>query len=228
MLWLYLDAPFAVFRTFTAGSFRPTAPFMTPSAAYGLLLNLAGINMREDDGKSPMTLIAKGLPEVQIALGAIRPPGRHSLFQQLHNYPVGTTGAERAPSCKGSKYSITPARRAFLTDLQVCIGVRGDDGLTARIRTGLSGDGASRFGLPFLGDSNYLPNRIDVLDSPRAAHWLVPMREDETMEIGEEPMRLTVTIDRADLSRTQSRLFRMLGETSPKVPESAWTAVAYG
>ena len=30
-------------RTFTAGWYRPTATFLTPSAAYGLLLNLAGI-----------------------------------------------------------------------------------------------------------------------------------------------------------------------------------------
>ena len=69
MMCIYFQAPFAVFRTFTAGSFRPTAPFMTPSAAYGLLLNLAGIEMRDDDGASEMTLIRSGLPHATIALG---------------------------------------------------------------------------------------------------------------------------------------------------------------
>jgi CRISPR-associated protein Cst2 len=46
-----LDAPFAAFRPYTAGWFRPTAAFLTPSAAYGLLLNVAGIEsrLREED-----------------------------------------------------------------------------------------------------------------------------------------------------------------------------------
>ena len=35
MLALYVEAPFAAFRTFTAGWYRPTAAFLTPSAAYG-------------------------------------------------------------------------------------------------------------------------------------------------------------------------------------------------
>ena len=43
MLVLYVEAPFAVFRTFSAGWYRPTATFLSPSAAYGLLLNLAGV-----------------------------------------------------------------------------------------------------------------------------------------------------------------------------------------
>ena len=42
MLLLYIKAPFAAFRTFTAGRYRPTAPFLTPSAAYGLVLNAQG------------------------------------------------------------------------------------------------------------------------------------------------------------------------------------------
>jgi CRISPR-associated protein Cas5t len=94
MLVLRLDAPFGVFRTFTAGSFRPTASFVTPSAAYGLLLNIAGIEMRHDDGKSVATLIRpKGLPAVDIALGARGElPRQQSMFQQLHNYPVGNSG----------------------------------------------------------------------------------------------------------------------------------------
>ena len=71
MFCLLIESRFAAFRPFITGSFRPTTPFITPSAAYGLLLNLAGIEMREDDGKSAMTLIKKsGLPEMDIALGA--------------------------------------------------------------------------------------------------------------------------------------------------------------
>jgi len=61
MLWLRIEAPFATCRTFTAGWYRPTATFLTPSAAYGLVLNLAGIDSRlregaeGHDGKTPAT-----------------------------------------------------------------------------------------------------------------------------------------------------------------------------
>ncbi|MCI5223847.1 MAG: CRISPR-associated protein Cas5, partial [Candidatus Electrothrix sp. AR4] len=102
MLILRLDARFGVFRTFSAGSFRPTASFITPSAAYGLLLNIAGIDMRHDDGKSVATLIRpQGLPAVDIALGARGElPRQQSMLQQLHNYPVGAAGKERKGAAK--------------------------------------------------------------------------------------------------------------------------------
>ncbi|MBK1731763.1 type I-MYXAN CRISPR-associated protein Cas5/Cmx5/DevS [Thiococcus pfennigii] len=227
MLWLNVEAPFAAFRTFTAGSFRPTAPFITPSAAYGLLLNLAGIEMRRDDGKSAMTLIGTDLPRLEIALGARRVPGQHSLFQQLHNYPVGSSGKDHAPACKGSKYNIAPARRAFLSDLRALIGVRGDDALSERIHDGLAGRGPKRYGLPFLGDNNFLPSRIDPLAEPLPARWLVPLEEDDAPETDTSPMRLTIAIDRADMSRTTSRLYRMQATETETVPAAAWTPVGY-
>src|SRR6476619_1427969 len=99
MLRLYLEAPFAVCRTFTAGWYRPTATFLTPSAAYGLLLNVAGIESRlreEDeahDGKTPASLVRRGLPGCRVALGRpadARAPSVATVFQQLHNYPVST------------------------------------------------------------------------------------------------------------------------------------------
>src|SRR5690242_5530803 len=130
MLCLYVAAPFAACRTFTAGWYRPTATFLTPSAAYGLLLNLAGIEtrLREEepghDGKTPASLVRRGLPRVRLALGVptFRLEGYrevpvpddelyacvHTIYQQLHNYPVGTSGKERAESARGNKYNITP------------------------------------------------------------------------------------------------------------------------
>jgi CRISPR-associated protein Cas5t len=229
MLWLNVKAPFAAFRTFSAGSFRPTAAFMPPSAAYGLLLNLAGIEMRRDDGKSPMTLIGSGLPRAEIALGALAEPGRHSLYQQLHNYPVGNSGAARAPACKGSKYNITPARRAFLSGLHLCIGLRANDELAQRVRDGLQGRGPARYGLPFLGDNNFLLDRAEILPVPRSARWLVLLdpEDDSDLDAMGEPMRLTVTIDRADMSRTLSRLYRLQAQPETAVPDSAWTAISY-
>lgn len=228
MLWLYIQAPFAAFRTFTAGSFRPTAPTVTPSAAYGLLLNLAGIEMRHDDGKSPMTLIAEGLPKAEIAIGSLVKTVQHNLFQQLHNYPAGNTGAEHAPACKGNKYNITPVRRAFLSNLRVCLGVRGNESLERQILNGLEGGGPTRYGLPFLGDSNFLPDRIDVLEFPRLARWWVPIYDTDSQDgITLDAARLTVTIDRQDLSRTKNPLFQTAQEMTNEVPASAWVKVGY-
>lgn len=229
MFCLYVQAPFAVFRSFTAGSFRPSAPFITPSAAYGLLLNLAGIEMRApDDGRSPMTGIREGLPAVEIALGALNFPLLHGVFQQLHNYPVGPSGAEHAPNTKGNKYNIVPARRAVLSDLRAYICARGNEGLEQRIRDGLAGK-HRRYGVPFLGDNNYLPDKIEPVGvaAMKTVHWYVPVATEDDVQSTEGTARFTITIDRADMSRTVSRLLRPIAEPSTEIPDSAWIAVGY-
>ena len=68
MLRIDLQAPFAAFRPFTAGWYRTTAGFLTPSAAYGLALNIARIETRHDDGFSAMTVTRPDLPPARIAL----------------------------------------------------------------------------------------------------------------------------------------------------------------
>ena len=246
MLCLLIRARFAAFRPFVTGSFRSTAPFMTPSAAYGLALNLAGIEMRSDDGKSAMTLIADGLPKMDVALGVPtdrypwkwgRPgsgddsnlPRKHDAYQQLHNYPVGKQGSEHAPNTKGMKYNITPVRRSFLSDLEAVACFRHTDlEFEQRVKAGLKGDTKRRYGLPFLGDNNFLPDRIEVLEEVPLCQWFVPVEEDD----GETPRRgigrLTVTVDRRDSSRTRSRLFGPTRSAAAKVPNSAWVHIDYG
>lgn len=226
MLLLYVQAPFAAFRTFTAGSFRPTAPFITPSAAYGLLLNLAGIEIRHDDSKSIMTLIKTDLPVVEIALGALNWPGQHSLYQQLHNYPVGPAGKEHKGRAKGNKYNIAPAQRELLSDLRAYIALRGNDELADQILCGLRGEGPLRYGLPFLGDSNFLPDRLEERYDLEPAHWFTPVDSDEESNLAYQIARFTITIDRANMARTQSRLFRASNAIA-QIPESAWIKVDY-
>ena len=70
MLRLYVQAPFAAFRSFHRRMVSANCRFLTPSAAYGLALNLAGIETRRDDGLSAMTVTRFGLPPARIALGA--------------------------------------------------------------------------------------------------------------------------------------------------------------
>jgi len=230
MLAFYLEAPFAVFRTFTAGWYRPTATFLTPSAAYGLLLNVAGIESRlregeaGHDGKTPASLTKLGLPAVELAIGVpefsmcrgqIIPcatdelfPRVQTMFQQLHNYPVGTSGAERAESTKGNKYNITPVRREYLSNLRAVIAMRGNDELADRVQRGLAGEfTAGRYGIPFLGDNAFLLDRLEIITQPAPVRWFERITPDSGVGIRERTTRLTVIIDRANLSRTTSALF---------------------
>ncbi|MGA3115809.1 MAG: type I-MYXAN CRISPR-associated protein Cas5/Cmx5/DevS [Syntrophobacteraceae bacterium] len=228
MIFLYLKAPFGAFRTFTSGSFRPTAGFITPSAAYGLLLNVAGIEMRHDDGVSLMTGVAKGLPPVRLSLATLQWPGpaRQSLLQQLHNYPVGSTGKEHAPGAKGSKYNIIPVRREFLMDINAYIGVDGNPELEKRILDGLQGKTARLYGVLFLGDNNFLIDRLEPLEQPQPAHWFEKVQEVEE-RIRKNVMRLTITIDRADLSRSRSMLFAPCPGKRATPTSDSWVEVNY-
>ena len=167
MMIVRVRAPFAAFRPFTAGAFRSTAPFVTPSAAYGLLMNLAGIETRLDDGSAFATLVRSDLPQVEMALGAVTRPEVQTIFQQLHNYPVGSTGENHAEDCFGGKYNIQPVRREFLSGIDVCIAVRADAEVEGAVRSAVRGEPGSgpRYGVPFLGDNAFLVDRLDELES---------------------------------------------------------------
>lgn len=228
MLCLRVKAPFATFRTFTAGSYRPTATFITPSAAYGLVLNVAGIESRFDDGRTPMTLTRLGLPRVQIALGAITFPEVQSIYQQLHNYPVGTTGQEHAAACKGAKYNIQPVRREFLSGLNAYICLRENAALEEQVRVGLQEGGRwapgghFRYGIPFLGDNNFMVDILREEPSPGLAHWYSRLTKGDS-GLTDRQCRLTVWINRSDMSQTQALLYAPLKDAALEIPESAWT-----
>jgi CRISPR-associated protein Cas5t len=229
MLYLRVRAPFGAFRIFTAGSFRPTASFVTPSAAYGLLLNLAGIESRLDDGESVATLTRPDLPRFEIALGALAFPEPQSLFQQLHNYPVGKSGQENQEhetACYGSKYNIQPVRREFLSGIDVCLAVRGNDNLEHEVRSAVALPGASgsRYGVPFLGDNAFLVDRLDLLEVPPEAYWYKRLGAEEG-GVREGLCRLTVWVDRTDASRSVAALFYPGSDRTTTIPEEAWVEV---
>jgi CRISPR-associated protein Cas5t len=228
MLCLYLEAPFAAFRTFTAGSFRPTAEFITPSAAYGLLLNVAGIEMRQHKDQLPMTTIKPGLPRFSLALGALRFPQKHTVYQQLHNYPVGAeAGQKYKGGAKGNKYNITPTRRAFLSDLKGYICIKAPMELEDGIKNGLNGNSARTYGLPFLGDNNFLLSKLEPVENPEAAFWFERLLSEPPNSTPSNVTRLTVAIDREDMSGTRSFLFAPTKEPSRTIPENAWVEVGY-
>jgi CRISPR-associated protein Cas5t len=236
MLCLYLEAPFAVCRTFTAGWYRPTATFLTPSAAFGLLLNVAGIESRlreedpEHDGKTPASLMRHNLPSARLALGVPAGPDGaifprvQTIFQQLHNYPVGKDAGIPAELAKGNKNNISPVRREFLSDLRAWICVDGNVDLEDRVRRGLRGHwNEGRYGLPFLGDNQFLIDRLEERSFASSVVWY----ERITVGSGTSPRprttRLTVWIDRADMSKTVSNLYAPTDEPQCEIPGDAWT-----
>ncbi|MBI2799038.1 MAG: hypothetical protein HYX63_01935 [Gammaproteobacteria bacterium] len=153
---------------------------------------------------------------------------QHSAYQQLHNYPVGNTGTDHEPHTKGNKYNITPARRSFLSNLRGYLCLKGNDELTQQVLDGLAGNIPRKYGLPFLGDNNFLPDRIEAVERIDPAHWFVKVEPEDDGGIAANIARLTVTIDRADMSMTKSRLFRVSDTASPDVPSNAWVDVGYG
>jgi CRISPR-associated protein Cas5t len=239
MITLYLEAPFAASRTFTAGWYRPTAGFLNPSTAYGLLLNIAGIESRlreEDhahDGSAPTSLIRPGLPEADLAIGVPaaaslteRFPRVQSIYQQLHNYPVGGSGKERAESCRGNKYNITPVRREFLSDVKAIITLSAAPEFESRIRSGLRGEfNEGRYGIPFLGENAFLLDRLDEICQPVLVQWLERLTPGDG-GTRDHTTRLTIQIDRADLSKTRSDLFAPGTESLSNEPATnAWVRI---
>ncbi len=224
--WLRVRAPFAAFRTFQAGVYRATSPVMPPSVAYGLVLNLAGIEMREYSPKNVTTLIHPDLPCLRIAVGIIKPPELCSLYQQLHTYRVGSDAQTKLLASKthGAKYWIAPTRRELLVDYNGVIGIESPHELrlAEQVRRGLRGElNAARYGLPFAGDNNFLFDRLETIEQTEAAHWYTPLASDDEPRKGS--CRLTVGIDRADNSKTTSALLAPTIEPTAEPPELAWT-----
>ncbi|MEW5847832.1 MAG: type I-E CRISPR-associated protein Cas5/CasD [Myxococcota bacterium] len=225
-LWLRVRAPFAAYRWMQAGVWRATSPVMPHSAAWGLVLNLAGVETRlkTDD---VTTLVDPQAPSLRVAVGEVAvgeqrmAAGRTSLYQQLHSYPVGNSGAELAERTFGAKYWIAPTRRELLVELDCILGVQSDSQtLLDNVVKGLNGTlDVKRYGLPFAGDNNLLLDRVDVLPEPPPAFWYEVMSEDSPASEGS--CRLTVSIDRADSSRTVTRLFAPTGPHA-QPPEPAW------
>lgn len=224
-LWLRLQAPFAAFRWMQAGVWRGTSPVIPPSAAWGLVLNLAGLETRLDlEGVT--TLVRPDAPAFEIAFGDIEGAGREraSLYQQLHTYPVGNSGEAFRERTHGAKYWIAPVRRELLVGFDVVLGVRAPEALTERVRRGLRGElSEPRYGLPFAGDNSFLFDRIEPLGQPPPVRWYTRLKEDEGQRLGS--CRLTIGIDRSDSSRTTSALFAPLRAPVVEPPADAWVAV---
>lgn len=218
-LWLRLRAPFAAFRPMQAGVYRATLPTIPPSAAWGLVLNLAGIETRKDSDST--TLIDPAAPRLRLCVGVVEEGEVSTIYQQLHSYPVGASGKERQERAHGNKFWIAPVRREIMAGFDAQIGVEAEAPLLDRVRRGLRGElEEARYGLPFAGDNNLLFDRIDPLDEPLPARWYARLNTGDAPRRG--ACRVTVGIDRSDNSRTSSALVAPLLSPQCRPPEQAW------
>lgn len=217
---LRIRAPFAAWRWMQAGVFRGTFPVIPHSAAWGLVLNIAGIETRGDLNQQ-VTPIRSDAPSLEIAVGLLRTGSRSTLYQQLHSYPVGNSGKEFKERTFGNKYWIAPVRRELLVDTMCVVGARGDSKVLDRIHAGLAGElPEPRYGLPFAGDNQFLFDEITPIEHDVPANWFVKTAGTEPAQ---KTTRLTTNIDRGDASRTESPLFAP-SDWGP-VPERAWIRI---
>jgi CRISPR-associated protein Cas5t len=217
---LRLDAPFSAWRWLQAGVYRGTFPVIPPSAAWGLVLNLASIETRGSLSEV-VTPISDDAPALDIAVGAQRPGERATLYQQLHRYPVGAFNSEMKSRTFGNKYSIAPAKREVLVGLIAVVAARGPRAIIDRVGKGLTGElPEPRYGLPFAGDNQFLFSSITIVSPHEPARWYERLAGDEPAR---ETTRLTTNIDRGDASRTEAPLFAP-GAVGP-CPAGAWVRI---
>jgi CRISPR-associated protein Cas5t len=130
------------------------------------------------------------------------------------------------PRTKGSKYNVIPVRREFLSNLKGYIMIDANRQLEEQVRKGWVGEISRRFGLPFVGDDNFLLDRLEEVQTPEAALWFTRVEESDK-GLAEGQFRSTILIDREDSSKSRSILVVPGRQKTPQPPEKAWVLVAY-
>ena len=208
MVYLYFKAPFGAFRSFKSIEMSPTAEFITHSAAYGLLLGLAGIDRQHKQefvGASIAIGIKRQLPKV----------GR--TYQQLIQ-------GERVLNDKQRwDFKLRPFWREVLVGVEGYIGLNHPE-LEDLVHKGVNTPSAlSYWGIPFLGDNNFFVERIDTCEQPEPCLWLCPLANGLTPN-NRRLLYLTVWTDYADSTRSKSMLFYQ-EKTDAEPPEAAWVTI---
>ena len=163
-----------------------------------------------------------------------------TVYQQLHNYPVRKPGKQskdkasnasrRKEDTKDNKYNITPVRREFLADLKALIVLEfpKHPEVEAAIRQALdrpTAQSVPRYGLPFVGDNNFLIDKLAIRDHPTPAFWFCRLDDSAAGGSASSSTRLTTWVDRQDMSRTQSFLFAPQRLADEEIPTSAWSEI---
>jgi CRISPR-associated protein Cas5t len=233
-----VTAPHAVFKMHSAGAFQGTLPVMPPSTAYGLVMNMAGINIRgeptpvrkADAGYfSTLSIDKAKCPKVSIAVGLFSVPERGVILYHAHRYlsVLNKPDVERLGKYKpyGRKNAITPTKQQFLVNYDGAIGIRAPENLIEKIMDTMLGRKAHG-GVLFAGSSDYLIESIQATDKPAAWYSILTKSElHKRLEKSEIPpglIRLPVSIDRDNCTKTLSMMFAPVETYTNNPPESSW------
>ena len=105
--------------------------------------------------------------------------------------------------------------------------LNGGQNKPCRYIQGIKGNTKRLYGLPFLGDNNFLIDKLIVIkpEKLKDAYWYIP--EKKVRELMDNSTRMTITINRSDMSKTKSMLFVPVKEEAGYIPEKAWIEVDY-
>lgn len=231
MLFIHFKAPFGAFRFFQSVEMAVTADFVTHSAAYGLLLGLAGIT-RDDKKKYLGARIALGVKGNKLPL-------RGRVYQQLHWVKLegrvskrkgkpakGETLEAAWERSKGTKPDIRPYIREFLHGLEGYIGLDCPEHLELEelVKRGVGQpETLDNWGLPFMGDNNFFIERLKVSQGPSACRWFSPYKGG-LLSPGERLHYLSVWTDYESNSRSGSFPF-ILNDVSEAPPQDGWIRI---
>jgi CRISPR-associated protein Cas5t len=207
MLYVYFKAPFGAFRPFKNVELSPTAEFLTHSAAYGILLGLAGI---ERDLK-------KKFAGARLALGSLRVPTIGRSLQLL------IQGKRTLEEHGGGNFKLRPFLREVLCDIEGYIALDHHE-LETLVRQGIDEPSTVPYwGLPFMGDNNFFIERLETKTGIEPCQWLCELRDD-AMPLGEKLFYLSVWTDYVGNEKSDSRLF-YLSENNNSPPPTAWISI---
>jgi CRISPR-associated protein Cas5t len=82
-----------------------------------------------------------------------------------------------------------------------------------------------RYGVPFLGDNSFLPDRLESINAPVPTKSFERLGPTTVKGMRDRAARLTIAVHRADLSRTTSALFGPVTDASLSPTDSAWIQV---
>jgi CRISPR-associated protein Cas5t len=104
----------------------------------------------------------------------------------------------------------------------------GEDDFEDGLRRGLRGElNDGRYGLPYLGDNQFLLDRLQTIEADHLpeTRWYEKLGQDVAGRPRERTTRLTIWIDRADMSKTRSALYAPTELATREPPPSAWTEI---
>lgn len=203
MRFIYFKAPFGAFRPLKNVELATTTEFITYSAAYGLLLGLAGIDRQRK----------KEFADARIAIGCNRLPRIGRTFQQLIQ-------GKRVMSSDGGNLNLRPFWREVLFDLEGYIGLD-NPSLEELVTEGINEPSTLDYwGLPFMGDNNFFLERIEVCDKPEPCQWFYPFTGNR-LQHGGRLHFLSVWTDYETNIHSRGLLFALTPyQESP--PSDAW------